>query len=99
MRLPRSLRKWFGRRKRPALLITNVRGWMTGAPVPKYLSGRNKNTNCRPDVAPTSGLEHGLTRRDFHNSLEEKDSLIKTPTTTTPAADARLRGSTGTAHE
>ena len=58
------------------------------------------NTNCRPDVAPTSGLEHGETRRDFHNSLEEKDSLSKTPTTTeSPAADARPWGSTGTAHE
>jgi hypothetical protein len=57
------------------------------------------NTNCRPDVTPTSGLEHGETRRDFYHSLVEKDSKSETPATTTPAADARLRGSIGTAHE
>ena len=56
------------------------------------------NTSCRPDVAPTPGLEHGLTRRSSTISLVE-DSKCETPATTTPAADARLRGPTGTIYE
>ena len=57
------------------------------------------NTSCRPDVAPTPGVEHGVTRRNFYHSLVEEDSVSKTPATTTLAVDARLRDSTGTAYE
>jgi len=42
------------------------------------------NTPCRPDVAPTPGLEHGVTRRNFYHSLVEEDSVSETPATTTP---------------
>ena len=57
------------------------------------------NTSCRPDVAPTPGLEHGVTRRSSTISLVDKDSKSTTPPTTTPAAGARRRGSTGTIYE
>ena len=57
------------------------------------------NTSYRLDVAPTPGLKHGVTRRNFYHSLVEEDSVSETPATTTPTADARLWDSTGTAYE
>jgi hypothetical protein len=57
------------------------------------------NTSCRPYIAPTPGLEHGVTQRNFYHSLVQKDSVSETPATTTPAAEARPSGSTGTAYE
>jgi len=37
------------------------------------------NTSCRPDVAPTSGFEHGVTRRNFYHYLVEEDRPLPLP--------------------